>query len=101
MDIKVPEHITDKEEIAAWIADQEEQAAMVAKIKAEAAAKNDAVTTPIPLVMFSTSKLNIMILLLLHHATDSKTSNEELFYLLLCHMSDVNEMLLYALDHLV
>ena len=43
MEIKVPEHITDKEEIAAWIADQEEQAAMVAKMKAEAASKNDAV----------------------------------------------------------
>ena len=43
MEIKVPEHITDKEEIAAWIADQEEQAAMNAKMKAEAAVKNDAV----------------------------------------------------------
>ena len=43
MEIKVPEHITDKEEIAAWIADQEEQAAMIAKMKAEAAAKNEAV----------------------------------------------------------
>ena len=43
MEIKVPEHITDKEEITAWIADQEEQAAMNAKMKAEAAAKNEAV----------------------------------------------------------
>ena len=43
MEIKVPDHITDKEEIAAWIADQEEQAAMNAKMKAEAAAKNEAV----------------------------------------------------------
>ena len=43
MDIKVPEHITDKDEIAAWLADQEEQAEMNAKMKAEAAAKNEAV----------------------------------------------------------
>ena len=43
MNIKVPDHITDKEEIAAWIADQEEQAEMNAKMKAEAAAKNEAV----------------------------------------------------------
>ena len=42
MKFEVPEHITDKEEIAAWIADQEEQAEMLAKMKAEAAAKNEA-----------------------------------------------------------
>ena len=43
MKFDVPEHITDKEEIAAWIADQEEQVALREKIKADAAAKNDAV----------------------------------------------------------
>lgn len=43
MKFDVPEHITNKEEIAAWIADQEEQAELNAKMKAEAAAKNEAV----------------------------------------------------------
>ena len=33
MEIKVPDHITDKEEIAAWIAEMEEQQANVQKIK--------------------------------------------------------------------
>ena len=41
MKFEVPEHIIDKEEIAAWIADQEEQAGLNAKIKQEAAARND------------------------------------------------------------
>ena len=43
MKFEVPEHITDKDEIKAWIADQEEQAALREKIKADAAKANDAV----------------------------------------------------------
>jgi len=43
MEIKVPEHITDKNEIAAWIAEMEEQQATVKKIKETAKCVSDVV----------------------------------------------------------